>query len=123
MSFKGFTFSFLLILVSTFTFAQSELAASDADAMIPALTEVSGENVFSIDPDGNICFIDFMKIDGYAKQLVVKDENGNVVLDEAVWELPENTMYELDYDDYKSGKYTVEIQTYKTAIKQKIEVK
>lgn len=123
MSFRRLTFIMLFALTATFAFAQSEIASSDADAMLPTISEVSAKSVFATDPDSKICFIDFMKIDGYAKQLIVKNAAGDVVLDEPVWELPENTLYELDYNEYKEGNYTVEIQTYSTAIKQQIKVK
>jgi len=122
MSFRNLTITMLFAFVSVFAFAQSEIASSDADAM-PVISKAETANIFSTDPDSKICFIDFMKIDGYAKQLTVKNAAGEVVMDEPVWELPENTLYELDYNEYKEGNYTVEIQTYSTAIKQQIKVK
>ncbi len=122
MSFPSLIITMLFAFVSVFAFAQSEVVSSDADAM-PVISKVEAASVFSTDPDSKICFIDFMKIDGYAKQLTVKNAAGEVVLDEPVWELPENTLYELDYNEYQEGNYTVEIQTYSTAIQQEIKVK
>lgn len=122
MSFPSLTITMLFAFLSVFAFAQSEVVSSDADAM-PVISKVETATIFSTDPDSKICFIDFMKIDGYAKQLTVKNAAGDVVLDEPVWELPENTLYELDYNEYQEGNYTVEIQTYSTAIKQEIKVK
>lgn len=121
--------SFRIALLSVFFTCLTVLASAqpqpiaDADALLPTFEEAPTKKVFSTDPDGKICFIDFMEIDGYAKQLVVKNENDEVIALEPLWDLPENTLYELDYNAYPKGNYTIVVNTFSKALIKAIEVK
>lgn len=100
------------------TFAGEE--SNDLLTMIaPNVTDIDG--VFFMDPESKVCFIDFAMLDGYAKHLVVR--NGDeIIVDERVWELPTNTIYELDYANYSQGNYLVELHTYSKVVQKRISV-
>lgn len=122
MSFRVALLSVFFSCLTILTFAQPQ-ANTDADVLLPSLKEMPTEKVFSTDPDGKICFIDFMEIDGYAKQLVVKNESDEVITNERLWDLPDNTLYELDYNEYPKGNYTVVVNTFSKTLVKEIEVK
>ncbi len=128
MQFK-FVFSFfvLLFFVNTIQAQDNTFADTNEETTIEASTLVTiladaGSHIFFTDPESKVCFIDFAEIDGYAKQLVVK-KGEEIIIDEALWELPENTIYELDYEKYLSGEYQIELYTYATVIKKALNVK
>jgi len=76
MSFKVALLSLIFPLTLTLSFAQPK-PHDDTNIELPTYKEVNSQKVFATDPDNKICFIDFMEIDGYAKELVVKNEKGN----------------------------------------------
>lgn len=73
---------------------------------------------FFKDDSNKIFFIDFETIDVNLNEIIVKDEEGNVLITDAVSNLPVNTIYELDCSNFGDGKYVVELHSY-TAILRK----
>ncbi len=122
MSFRAALLSLIFSLTLTLSFAQPK-PHNDIDIELPAYEEVNTQKVFATDPDSKICFIDFMEIDGYAKELVVKNEKGEIVKEAVLWELPDNTLYELVYDEFPKGNYTVILNTFSKTLTREIQVK
>lgn len=118
---KSLILAALLVCVSlTFTFAQTASLDTEAQSTLIALNTVEND-VFFTDPDTKVCYIDFAALNGYAKELIVKS-GSDVVYRESVWELPENTIYELDYDEYLEGKYEINLHTYSTVVRKVLDV-
>ncbi|MEM6725279.1 MAG: hypothetical protein AAF598_14660 [Bacteroidota bacterium] len=125
----NFKLLFALILVfsgiTSSLQAQSndQLAANTVDlAELVTIEADDNSKIFFTDPDSKICYIDFEAVNGFAKHLLVK-EGQTVIIDEALWELPTNTIYELDFESFNSGEYQIELYTYKTVVKKSLEVK
>ena len=72
--------------------------------------------------DLNTFFIDFEKIKSNLNEISVKDAKGTVVFSDELWNLPVDTIYELDFQTYDKGTYTIEITTFTESIERKIEV-
>ncbi len=94
----------LFLFVSSYSIAQTD--------------NTQAEFSFFKDDSNNIFFIDFETIDVNLNEIVVKDEEGNVLITDAVSNLPVNTIYELDCSNFGNGKYVVELHSY-TAILRK----
>jgi hypothetical protein len=75
------------------------------------------------DKQNNMVYVDFEKINVNLSGVNVRDNQGQIVFkDEGVWQLPVNTIYELDLSKYPKGEYTVELKTFTTALKKKVTV-
>ncbi len=95
----------LFLFTSSFSIAQTDNLSSNTQE----------EFSFFKDDANKIFFIDFETIDVNLNEIVVKDEQGNVLITDAVSDLPVNTIYELDCSNFQDGEYVVELHSY-TAI-------
>jgi len=78
---------------------------------------------FFVDNESKIYYIDFESINVNLNDIVVKDQSGNIVYKEELWNLPVNTIYELDYTTFKPGNYDIELRAYTGVIRKTITVK
>ena len=75
------------------------------------------------DKENNIVYVDFEKINVNLSGVSVRDNSGQVLFkDDSVWQLPVNTMYEVDLSKYPKGEYTLELKTYTSVLKKNIVV-
>ena len=117
------SFIFFFLAIANLS-AQTLLADNEVlEATTLHMVSDSEDGIFFTDPESKVCYIDFDQIDGYAKHLIVKEDGGDVLIDEALWELSPNTIYELDFEEFSSGKYKVELHTYSTVIKKDLDVR
>ncbi len=72
--------------------------------------------------DVNTFFIDFEKIKSNLNEIKVTDSQGSEVFKDELWNLPVDTIYELDFQTYEKGTYTIEITTFTESVERKIEV-
>jgi hypothetical protein len=76
------------------------------------------------DNENHVVYIDFEKINLNLNGIVVKDGEGKVVFkDDALWQLPVNTIYEVDCSNYPKGEYLIELRTFTTVMRKAISVK
>lgn len=79
---------------------------------------------FYTDNENQILYIDFEKIDVNLSSVTVKDLDNKVVFkDENLWQLPVNTIYEVDFSNKPKGQYTVELRTFTATLKKVITIK
>jgi hypothetical protein len=79
---------------------------------------------FYTDNENQMLYIDFDKIDVNLSSVAVKDANHKVVFkDENLWQLPVNSIYELDFSNKPKGQYTIELRTFTTTLKKVITIK
>lgn len=75
------------------------------------------------DRENNIVYVDFEKINVNLSGVAVRDNSGQVLFkDDSVWQLPVNTMYEVDLSKYPKGEYTLELKTYTSVLKKNVVV-
>lgn len=121
-----FTILSLSLLVSNGLFAQNLMASADNAPLEATTLHIVADDdsgIFFTDPENKLCFIDFSEINGYAKHLYVKDQAGEMIIDEVLWDLPENSIYELDFEEYTKGNYKIELHTYSSIINKKLDVR
>ena len=116
---KSSILTICFLFSSLFIFAQT--AAVDNDGA--NLTEINDTNwSFYSDDTNRTYFIDFEKINVNISDIIVKNSKGEVVLKEDVLDLPVNTIYELDFSEWGTGKYQVELRSFTSIIKKSISI-
>lgn len=75
------------------------------------------------DEENNFYYIDFETFKVNISDIVIKDEANKIVFEEDVFDLPVNTIYELDMNNFKAGKYRIELRTFTNIIAKQIELK
>lgn len=88
------------------------------------LTEVQGQD-WSIynDEENKTYYIDFEKITFNLSEIVIINDKNEVVFKEEVFDLPVNTIYELDFSTYMTGSYHIELRSFTKFIRKEVSVK
>ena len=73
--------------------------------------------------DGETFFIDFERIKSNLNEIEVSDKSGKVIFKDELWNLPVDTIYELDFSDFEKGDYAVKIKTFTEEIEKTLTVK
>jgi hypothetical protein len=123
---KKFLFlAFLLTLGFTqISFSQS-ISSTDtySSPSVDKSFEVNEDWSFYSDEDNKLFYIDFENISTNLSDIVVKDGKGKVIFKEDVFDLPVNTIYELDFSDYSAGDYEVELRSFTKVMRKTITIK
>ena len=113
----------LLFVFASFTISAQSLASIDkVDMDFVTLDESESDWSFYSDDENKTYFIDFEKLSFNLSEIVVKDQEGTVVMREDVLDLPVNTIFELDFSAFKSGKYLIELRSFKGMLKKEISL-
>ncbi|MEM9887634.1 MAG: DUF3244 domain-containing protein [Bacteroidota bacterium] len=110
--FCAFTLSAQQDLSNLQSFGESSMQSVEANA-----------KSFFVDEESDTYFIDFQNLNVNLNAIVVKNENGEVVLDDKVFDLPVDTIYELDLSQLSRGSYKVELQSYTKVIEKSIRLR
>ncbi len=123
-------FKFFLLcafLLTTTQFATAQLTAAKAETnFLPkeALISESGEDwTLYADEENKLYYIDFELLSVNVSDIVVKDSSGKVLIQEKVFDLPVNTIYELDFSAYAPGNYMIELRSFTDVIRKQIRIK
>jgi len=112
----------LFLLSSSSSFAQSTAAVQeDSKTGLKELTNIDWS--FFMDEERNVYFIDFETINVNLSDLVVKNEEGKIILKDELWKLPVDTIYELDFSHFDSGKYDVELRSFTGVLRKTVTIK
>lgn len=75
------------------------------------------------DAENHVVYIDFEKINTNLNVVSVKNSNGQIVFkDDNLWQLPVNTIYEIDCKKFTVGDYTLELKSFTTSCSRTIHV-
>lgn len=77
---------------------------------------------FFVDDENHIYYIDFEKINVNLNDIKVMNEEKEVVLEDQLYDLPVNTIYELDLSGFPSGVYEVELRSFTGMTKKQITI-
>jgi hypothetical protein len=114
----------LLCFIGNTLFAQSIASMEDNIFSSDMLTELTDENwSFYKDEENKICYVDFEKIDFNLSEIVVKNDDGEILLQDDVFDLPVNTIYEIDLSEYGAGDYHIELRSFTEIIRQEVNIK
>ena len=83
----------------------------------------SASSSFLVDGEKNIDFIDFQDLNVNLNAIVLKDESGKVVWEDKVFDLPVDTIYELNLSAFHKGRYQVELQSFSKVIQKSITLR
>ncbi len=115
----------LLCFISNSLFAQS-IASVDENVFTsnPTLTELPDENwSFYKDEENQLYFIDFEQINFNLSEIIVKNDDGDILIQDDVLDLPVNTIYEIDLSEYGVGNYHVELRSFTGIIRKQVDIK
>lgn len=120
----------LILTISFFWLPSTSISAQTSTNNFEALATVN-ENLIDLEADdwtffagedANTFFIDFEKIKSNLNEIKVRDSKGTEVFQDELWNLPVDTIYELDFQTFEKGTYTIEITTFTESIERKVEV-
>jgi len=111
---------FLFVFISANLSAQSMASTNKVEMDFITLNETESDWSFYSDDENNTYYIDFEKLSFNLSEIVVKDQDGTIIIREDVLDLPVNTIFELDFSEYKSGKYLIELRSFKGMLKKEL---
>ncbi len=125
--------SFLLALFLTGSF--SVVVAQTANLQAKTLPETENMTVSSsllnmdteswslyADEENNLYYVDFATLSVNLNDIVVTRDDGEVVLREQVFDLPVDTIYEIDFNQYGAGNYMIELRSFTDVIRRKVSI-
>ena len=117
-------FIFLAFLLSL-GFTQISFAQSDnfSTSSVDKSFEVNEDWSFYSDEENKLIYIDFENISANLSDITVKNENGKILLKEDVFNLPVNTIYEIDFSEYQPGNYDIELRTFTKVMRKTVTIK
>ncbi|MCI4647602.1 hypothetical protein, partial [Phaeodactylibacter sp.] len=74
------------------------------------------------DEENNLYYVDFATLSVNLNDIVVTRDDGEVVLREQVLDLPVDTIYEIDFNQYGEGNYTIELRSFTDVIRRKVSI-
>lgn len=84
-------------------------------------TLTAGDWTIYADAENQLYYIDFEKLRVNLNTIVLQDEQGNVILKDEVFDLPVNTIYELDFSRLPVGRYQLELRSFSGVIRETID--
>jgi hypothetical protein len=117
--------------IAAVVFMTAILAQNPAHAQLLSLNSTEANKSdkkqdwsFYTDAENRMLYIDFEKINVNLNGIVVKNKEGKVIFkDDALWELPVNTIYEVDFSKEPKGDYTVEVRTFTMTLRKTVTIK
>ncbi len=120
-------FSFLtglfVVLSIGFLSAQGSASVSTKKPNIlepSQFTTSTDEWAFYFDNENKVYYIDFESINVNLSDIKLFNQAGEMVKSDKLWDLPVNTIYELDIHDLKPGNYKIELRSYTGVIEREI---
>ncbi|MDQ5929173.1 MAG: hypothetical protein QG594_951 [Bacteroidota bacterium] len=96
--------------------AQAQLLAVKPSETLILTPEKNNWAIFT-DVEKKLVYIDFEKIPVNISEVSVRDADNKMIFrDPTVWELPVNTIYEVDFAAFPKGKYALELRSFTGAI-------
>lgn len=124
---RKFTFVFALLFIGLSTCIAQSSTFGNATASTIAnagLLELNNDNwAFYADEENKVYYIDFESLSVNLSDIVVRRQGGEVVFREDVFELPVNTIYEIDFSQYGKGNYDIELRSFTGLIRQSVSIR
>ncbi|MCH2082506.1 MAG: DUF3244 domain-containing protein [Saprospiraceae bacterium] len=123
---QKFLLVFFFMITMGFTATAQSLASNKSGEAIQSskLKEIQADNwdIFA-DDENKIYYVDFESLNITLSDIVVKNASGSVILKDDVFDLPVDTIYEIDLSDQKKGTYKIELRSFTSVIRKSIQVK
>ena len=122
---KSLLAALIIAATSAFTPLKAQLLSTSTSSGAETTNLTSNKQEWSLytDKENSMVYIDFEKININLNGLVVKDKEGKVVFkDDALWQLPVNTIYEVDFSKYPKGAYSIELKSFTATLKKEVAI-
>jgi len=106
-------------------FAQTTAEIAPKNAFPAASTELDANEddwSFFLDEENKLCFIDFETLKVNLSDIIVKNQNGEVVYEDEVFDLPVNTIYEIDFSKLGTGEFDVELRSFTGTMRRSVTI-
>lgn len=123
MKFLALTIAFLFSSLSLFSQTTAKGASAPESDYLSVVSLDNADWSFYADEDNRTFYVDFEKINVNLSDVVIKNHEGEIVFKDDVMELPVNAIYELNFDEYGKGEYTVELRSFTKIIRKDISIK
>ncbi|MEZ4951216.1 MAG: DUF3244 domain-containing protein [Saprospiraceae bacterium] len=122
--FSGIVLLFFVLIANS---SEAQTSAVDYSGLVEiseSLLDLNADEDWSIytDNDNHILYIDFDKLSFNLNDITIRDKNGDVLFQDKLWDLPVDTIYELDLANFGKGAYSVELRSFTDSIKREVEV-
>ena len=74
------------------------------------------------DEEHQLYYVDFATLSVNLNDILVTRQDGEVVLQDDLFDLPVDTIYEIDFSQYSSGTYTIELRSYTGVIRREVTI-
>ena len=108
-----------ILLLSGAITAQTSVNTADLPA---SLTLTGSEETFFENAEDEVLFIDFATLKVNLSDLKVTNAAGEIVLQEELWTLPVDSIYELSYGSFVPGTYRLELRSFTGVIEKELTV-
>lgn len=112
-----------LIFLSQTLQAQTATTEENNFETIAATFDFDNDWGFYSDQNDQLYYIDFENLKMNLSDIIVKNAIGETLLEEEVMDLPVNTIFEIDFSEFGSGKYQIELRSFTGVINKDIEIK
>ena len=119
-----------ILIAATFIVVSSVLSPINAQLLSTNNGTETGKNSESkqdwsifTDLENHMIYVDFEKINVNLSSVAIKDIDSKILFkDDSLWQLPVNTIYEVDFSKYPKGVYTMELRTFTSSIKRTVTI-
>lgn len=117
--------SLLFIGLSTCIAQSSSFGSATASGAAGAgLLELNNDNwAFYADEENQVYYIDFENLSVNLNDIVVRRQDGEILMQDDVFELPVNTIYEIDFSQYGAGNYDIELRSFTGVIRRPVSIR
>jgi hypothetical protein len=119
---KFFLIAFLFLSSLAHATSQTSVSAQTTTTSDMTIEESSDGWTFYLDEENKVYYIDFETINVNLSDIKVINEAGEVVLNDTLWNLPVNTIYELDMKEMKPGRYIIQLGTYTGFLQKDLKI-
>jgi len=112
----------LFVFISFNLSAQSMASTGKVEMDFISLDEVGSDWSFYSDDENKTYFVDFEKLSFNLSEIVVKNDQGEIIMREDVLDLPVNTIFELDFSEFETGNYMIELRSFKGMLKKEVSL-
>ncbi len=123
---RKFPLLLALCMFGCFTVAKAQTASLSETNLTASKSSLLNMDTESwslyADEENNLYYVDFATLSVNLNDIVVTRDDGEVVLRDQVFDLPVDTIYEIDFNQYGKGTYTIELRSFTDVIRRKVEI-
>ncbi len=116
-------FSTSPLLAQTSSKGVNDASEIDLGVRLTLINPEDEQWTFHLDAQQKIYYIDFESISVNLTDIIIRNSRGDRVYEDEVFDLPVDTIYEIDMSHFPSGQYEIEIKSYTQTIKKSVNLR